>query len=893
MNQQLTPLWLAADHTGVPINGKLPSNYTNAGAWRREPMIIRNDSLNYALFSAVVLSSLIGCSGSPDVDCQANGISGSGNVQPCGAGGAVTIGGGTSSSAGAAATGGSVSVEGGSTTAGGALPTAGTSSAGGTNSVGGSSSLSVLGVVQKGPYILGTTVTVQELDQSLNPNGRSFTIRTTDNLGHFSIPSNVASQYVEVIADGYYFDELANNLSSAQLTLSTISDISTSRSIGVNLLTSLSAERERTLVSAGQTYTQARQQAEHEVLTALSFTATPSTTFDHMDLSQAGNDNGLLLAASVLIEGLAYKLDATSPVAELSEILANISSDLAADGTYDDAYTASKLRCVIPATIDTTAVLNNLQARYRAVGASAVVPPFEQFINVPSDCCTEDLKRCVSNSVQTCDDVGRWRATATCTGSTSNCKDGRCEAACTPGASRCSAEIAQTCSNAGTWQDNGTCSWLTPAIVQVGSGGSNDALQIVADSSGNVTAVWDLSDTTPDGPCAAIWTARYTPGQGWGQPTVLSNSVSPYNPNSALGAQIAASAAGEVTVVWQQSQYDPAPMVGNSTYSIFSRRFVANTGWETTPQLLETVGTTESAVNVAYSGEEAVALWQEAISSSLMEVRTSSRQGVSSWSAPQTIPIAADGVMQSPIRLAGNLAGTLAAAWLDASVGYYYSDVRRFSPTTGWSVSQLLGSGSPTDTAFIAMDPNGNVLAAWWNGSSTAGVGPILSSATYSGATGWSPSTTVEQLSYLGGSELYDMASDMDGNFVTAEIGSRDGISSQLWVRRYVNGSGWRGPVALSSSNWQPQAARFAIDPLGNITVVWEQLNPSTQVGEVWVNRYCPARGWGLAERIRSTSNSIYMMPALAVDSYGRTTAIWRENNNTTLEFDVYYARFE
>jgi hypothetical protein len=734
---------------------------------------------------------------------------------------------------------------------------------------------------------------VQELDQSLNPNGRSFTIRITDNLGHFSIPSNVASQYVEVIADGYYFDELANNLSSAQLTLSTISDISASSSIGVNLLTSLSAQRERTLVAAGQTYTQAHQQAEHEVLTALSFTATPSTTFDRMDLSQAGNDNGLLLAASVLLEGLAYKLDATSPIAELSEILANISSDLATDGTYDDAHTASELRCVIPATIDTTAVRNNLQARYSAVGASAVVPAFEQFISVPSDCCAEDQKRCVSSSVQTCDDVGRWLATTTCTGSTPNCKDGHCEAACTPGAVRCSAEIAQTCSNAGTWQDNGTCSWSTPAIVQVGSGGSNDALQLVADSSGNVTAVWDLSDTTPDGPCAAIWGTRYTPGQGWGKPTVLSNSVSPYNPNTAFGAQIAASAAGEVTVVWQQSLYDPAQMVGNSTYSVFARRFVPNTGWETAMQLLETVGTTGSAVNVAYSGEQAVALWQEAISSSLMEVRTSRRQGASIWSAPQTIPITADGVMQNPIRLVGNQAGTLAAAWLDASVGYYYSDVHLLSPTTGWSASQLLGSGSPTDSAFIAMDPNSNVLAVWWNSSSTAGVGPILSSTRYSSATGWSPSTTVEQMSYLGGSQLYDIASDVDGNFITAEIGSRDGISSQLWTRRYVNGSGWRRTLALSADNWQPQAARLAIDPLGNITAVWEQLNPSTQVGEVWVNRYSPARGWGLAERIRSTFSSIYMMPALAVDSYGRTTAIWRENNSTTLESDIYYARFE
>ncbi len=97
------------------------------------------------------------------------------------------------------------------------------------------------GEVQKGPFVRASSVTVQELDSTLAPTGRTFQVTTNDDEGDFSIPVNVSSQYVEVIAFGYYFDELTNSSSpSGQLTLRALANLTSGGTVNVNLLTSMS-----------------------------------------------------------------------------------------------------------------------------------------------------------------------------------------------------------------------------------------------------------------------------------------------------------------------------------------------------------------------------------------------------------------------------------------------------------------------------------------------------------------------------------------------------------------------------------------------------------------------------------------------------------------------------
>lgn len=67
---------------------------------------------------------------------------------------------------------------------------------------------SAAGSVQKGPFTQGTSITIQPLDDSLNPTGKQYQTKTTDDAGTFSVGSEIESRYVEIIATGYYYNEI-------------------------------------------------------------------------------------------------------------------------------------------------------------------------------------------------------------------------------------------------------------------------------------------------------------------------------------------------------------------------------------------------------------------------------------------------------------------------------------------------------------------------------------------------------------------------------------------------------------------------------------------------------------------------------------------------------------
>ncbi len=82
------------------------------------------------------------------------------------------------------------------------------------------------GAFQKGPFIAGTTVTIQELDDELKPIGVTYTT-VTDDSGRFS-STNIKSRFVEVFANGFYFDELTGTKSVSAVTLRAILDLTIS-----------------------------------------------------------------------------------------------------------------------------------------------------------------------------------------------------------------------------------------------------------------------------------------------------------------------------------------------------------------------------------------------------------------------------------------------------------------------------------------------------------------------------------------------------------------------------------------------------------------------------------------------------------------------------------------
>jgi hypothetical protein len=231
----------------------------------------------------------------------------------------------------------------------------------------------VSGYIQKGPFINGTDITIFELDENLSPTGKNFISQVTDNRGNFEINNiELASPFVELKATGFYFNEVTNENSAAQITLFALSDLSGNSNVNVNIFSNLEKNRALHLLSQGKSFNEAKQQAQSEILSLFEAGIDITNSSEVLDINKSGEGNAALLAASVIIQGYLT-------IGEFSELMANISADIAPDGRLDNPALGSSLmnnaRLIKPAQIKA-----NLQARYQALGVTANIPNFEVYI---------------------------------------------------------------------------------------------------------------------------------------------------------------------------------------------------------------------------------------------------------------------------------------------------------------------------------------------------------------------------------------------------------------------------------------------------------------------------------------------------------------------------------
>lgn len=232
----------------------------------------------------------------------------------------------------------------------------------------------VTGFVQKGPFLNGTSVIISELSNNLVPTGRNFNSQIIDNKGIFEIKDvKLVSNYIELKANGFYFNEVKNENSSAQLTLFALSDLSKKSSLNVNILSNLEKNRVDFLVSNGNDFSSAKKQALREILSIFEIQKDNILESEQLDITESGDDNAILLAVSLILQGYLS-------VSELSELLANISTDIREDGVLNSQTLGSTL-------INNAKVLkmheirNNLENRYETLGLEVILPEFEKYVN--------------------------------------------------------------------------------------------------------------------------------------------------------------------------------------------------------------------------------------------------------------------------------------------------------------------------------------------------------------------------------------------------------------------------------------------------------------------------------------------------------------------------------
>jgi hypothetical protein len=231
----------------------------------------------------------------------------------------------------------------------------------------------ITGNVQKGPYLMGTSVEMYELSSSMEQTGKVFRTQVSDNSGFFEINNvNLSSEYVEFFASGTYYDEVAGGIPVASLDLSAISDITDKTTVNINILTHLEKERVKYLVSQGKKFSEAKDSAQSEIMAIFGLKREGSEPSESLYISQASQNNAILIALSMILQGRRYPPD-------LAVLLTNISNDIKEDGVLNDENIKTSLRTAM-LEINPVNIRANLVKRYQELGVEAAIPEFEKYL---------------------------------------------------------------------------------------------------------------------------------------------------------------------------------------------------------------------------------------------------------------------------------------------------------------------------------------------------------------------------------------------------------------------------------------------------------------------------------------------------------------------------------
>lgn len=237
------------------------------------------------------------------------------------------------------------------------------------------------GKMQKGPFVTGTTITVNELNESLGQTGKSFTTSITSDDGSFSLGDiEMGSNLALLSGNGFYYNEVLGSLSSAQITLQAIADLSGIETVNINVLTHLTKARIEKLVGEGTNFLDAKHQAESEFQDFLGVTEHFSQGFEQMSIASEGDLNAMLLAFSIILQRPSNDMMVVPTLpAELTWLMTNLSTDFADNGAIDNNALIDTLLYNI--SIQNQAnIRQKIQNYYSGLNLDVEIPDFESYI---------------------------------------------------------------------------------------------------------------------------------------------------------------------------------------------------------------------------------------------------------------------------------------------------------------------------------------------------------------------------------------------------------------------------------------------------------------------------------------------------------------------------------
>lgn len=253
----------------------------------------------------------------------------------------------------------------------------------------------VSGAAQKGPFIVGSSVTINTLSDTGTPTNETIITHTTDDIGDFDFQVD-AAKVVQIEVQGYNFNEILGRFSDSTLTLRAvyIASSENKQTAYVNVLTHIIYNRVISKMKIGTASAIAISEAESEFISSFKDILDVDSLRDFTNLSvynvQENNDKGnaYLLALSAILYQYSVMQSAansTSVDAELTLVLNKLANDLSDDGAISNSQLLTDL---ISASqqVNPGNIKENLESHsFQAMGRILSVPDLDKFIDTDLD----------------------------------------------------------------------------------------------------------------------------------------------------------------------------------------------------------------------------------------------------------------------------------------------------------------------------------------------------------------------------------------------------------------------------------------------------------------------------------------------------------------------------
>lgn len=297
--------------------------------------------------------------------------------------------------------------------------------------------------------------------------------------------------------------------------------------------------------------------------------------------------------------------------------------------------------------------------------------------------------------------------------------------------------------------------------------------------------------------------------------------------------------------------------------------------WGTAQQLTNTLSF-EPQIAVNQTGD-AVVIWERDAGTAYMDVQAINFTTTYGWGNPILLKANDNGHASNP-AVAVDYNGNAIAAWVQPSAP---DDVRSFlwtsnyTPGLGWGAPELMETGAAGNaySPKIAFAPSGHAIVAWEQ-SDLGGAGGNIWVNRYTPGTGWATARAL-QTENADAAGYVQLAVDENGNAV-AVWRQTDASEDNIWAARYGTTSEWGDPILIDTNTGTAGSPQVAVDRSGTALAVWEQ-SDGTRV-DIWSNRYTPGAGWGIPQRLESADGDA-REAQVGLDPNGNAVAVWIQSD--------------